>query len=307
MQQIQTKVGGLIGNLEKYSKVERSSSLDVTVNGSQDSIGGLVGEINQGIIENSYSTGTVIGKKNFCGGLVGYAKDPEIMNCYTTCTVKGNSNIGGFIGTVRNTGKIENCISIAIMERATDAKFDTGSDKNLIATGFNNNYEIKEFIGRATNASQGCIVGVSYEGNLTTEDFWKQQGDANIGNYGVYFDNTVWNIPTADRLAQGELPTLRGDGNPKGTTVTKPKRPEEVAGDSAASEAQPGIIANEKRKTGVIQTPKVKASKQEEKSKAKATATQKAKATNNAKNTNTTKSKVTKPKANTARKTNKRK
>ncbi len=254
-----TKVGGLIGNLEKYAKIEKSSSLDVNVNGSQDSVGGLVGEINKGSIENSYSTGTVTGKRNYCGGLVGYSTDPEIKNCYTTCKVKGQSYIGGFIGTVRNSGIVENCISLAIMESSTAAKFDTGSNSAIITNGFKNNYEIAEFIGRPSSNNSGVqagnIMAIAYNGandtvnqgkwlnGLNNKAFWDHNGDANIRDYGVKFDETIWKIPTDEELSKGELPTLLGAGNPVDTKVMKPQN---IQSQSEQISYQPEVFSNNK-------------------------------------------------------------
>ena len=81
-----------------------------------DNVGGLVGNMNRGSIENSYATGNVKGKKSV-GGLVGQAGDnndnttnnSSIINSYAMGDVTGETNLGGLVGDMSSTS--DNSIS----------------------------------------------------------------------------------------------------------------------------------------------------------------------------------------------------
>ena len=73
-----------------------------------DSVGGLVGYNNDGVISNCYTTGAVNGNSEYgcIGGLVG-VNGGTITACYATDSVSGNYDVGGLVGV--NGGTITAC------------------------------------------------------------------------------------------------------------------------------------------------------------------------------------------------------
>ncbi|MFC5471344.1 S-layer homology domain-containing protein [Cohnella suwonensis] len=79
---------------------------NVTITGG-DNVGGLVGESDNGLISNSYVTGSVSGT-NYVGGLIGYNYYTTISNSYAAATVSsGGERVGGLVGESHN-GLISN-------------------------------------------------------------------------------------------------------------------------------------------------------------------------------------------------------
>ncbi|MCX6773816.1 MAG: hypothetical protein NTY68_02340, partial [Candidatus Micrarchaeota archaeon] len=107
-------VGGLVGSTN-YGLVTNSSSTG-TVNG-RDTVGGLVGYLyswlKSGVV-NSYSAGTVKGTGNSVGGLIGVSAYPSVINSYSSCNVTGTNNVGGLDG-FNNGGYRTNCYATGIV------------------------------------------------------------------------------------------------------------------------------------------------------------------------------------------------
>jgi The GLUG motif len=106
--------GGLVGYLKSGSISDCYSTSTVSFIGSDwvpYNFGGLVGYSDGNIID-CYSTGAVTGGSNSYnpGGLVGDVNSGIISNCYSTCSVTGGATPGGLIGIIYN-GTISNCYS----------------------------------------------------------------------------------------------------------------------------------------------------------------------------------------------------
>ncbi len=87
---------GLFGQLGREAMVFDLAVEAVDVNGTDDYVGGLVGE-NDGAIATCYSTGVVKGDRRV-GGLVGRNDDGSVTSSYSDVAVSGNSDIGGLVG-----------------------------------------------------------------------------------------------------------------------------------------------------------------------------------------------------------------
>ncbi|NTW33505.1 MAG: hypothetical protein HGB12_12940, partial [Bacteroidetes bacterium] len=91
--------GGLIGM--NYGNVYRCYSAG-SVSG-HNKTGGLIGASYSGssnfIVENCYSTCLVSSSGNYVGGLIGIMGNGAVNNCYFAGSVSGISNVGGLIGT----------------------------------------------------------------------------------------------------------------------------------------------------------------------------------------------------------------
>jgi hypothetical protein len=79
--------------------------------GTGDSVGALVGLVEDGDISNCRATGRVSGAENV-GGLVGFSWSQDISNCYTAGEVLGDSWIGGLVG-IKYSRTLLNCRSVA--------------------------------------------------------------------------------------------------------------------------------------------------------------------------------------------------
>ena len=87
-------VGGLVGDIVDGSITNSYATGRVT---GFSAVGGLAGGIVDGSITNSYSTGSVTGT-DYVGGLVGGTEGGSITNSYATGSVKGTDYVGGLVG-----------------------------------------------------------------------------------------------------------------------------------------------------------------------------------------------------------------
>ena len=118
-----TKNLGLLGVLASSGELRDLWTADVSIVGSEDNVGGLVGSnagtvtqchyagtvggksdvgglagINAGTVTQSHSTGAVSGSYQCVGGLVGRNDVSVITCCYSTAGVTGIECVGGLIG-----------------------------------------------------------------------------------------------------------------------------------------------------------------------------------------------------------------
>lgn len=104
-------VGGVVGRIEDGS-VNNVSSSGATVSDDENndnSYGGLVGSIVNGTISNSSNYNTVSAKNN-AGGIVGYAKGANsITGCNNFGVIEVASRSAGIIGQLVSSKEISNC------------------------------------------------------------------------------------------------------------------------------------------------------------------------------------------------------
>ena len=98
-----TNFGGLVG--QSYSLIKDSHAsvnIETPVDGRIYAAGGLVGELNNNDILNSYSDGTLTGQLEMVGGLVGafrYSQgNHKIYQSYATGDINASYNVGGLVG-----------------------------------------------------------------------------------------------------------------------------------------------------------------------------------------------------------------
>jgi hypothetical protein len=140
--------------------------------------GGLVG-VNRGIVNNSYSTGSVTGSAHV-SGLVG-ANVGEVSNSYSTSSVTGDSYVGGLVGT--NSGTVSNSYS-------TGSVTGDGYVGGLVGINYeatiSNSYSTGSvtgdyyFVGGLVGANSGTVSNSYSTGSVT--------GDAVVG--GLVGDNS---------------------------------------------------------------------------------------------------------------------
>jgi hypothetical protein len=141
-------VGGLIGS--GRAPTFRDITVNAVVSGDSN-IGGIVGGISNGGIQNCSSKGTVTGTGNFVGGIVGNSL-AAISTARSSANVSGQNDIGGLVGY--NGGQQSNCYA-----RGTA----TGND----GVGGLCGYAARDAGGTITNCySTGLVTGVSGTGGL---------------------------------------------------------------------------------------------------------------------------------------------
>lgn len=111
-------VGGLIGSVDYAGTTISSSFSDVTVSAAGISVGGLIGE-SFGRVTSCYATGDVSTAKMTAnggiGGFIGYIRRGKVDNCFASGTVTVNDfsnviledrtyGVGGFVGIAEKSG-----------------------------------------------------------------------------------------------------------------------------------------------------------------------------------------------------------
>lgn len=170
-------VVGLFGNVAKHAIIKNVGLADVNITGD-DSVGGLVGTINDFVtISNCYATGNITANCNV-GGLVGdsLASNSSITNCFADVTVKSCSgNVGGLVGRSMNT-IIKNCYAAGECSSETI---------NISTEGMG---------GLIGDASSTELTSCYATGTVTSEDY-------NIGGLiGNAYDATIKNCYTTGSL-----------------------------------------------------------------------------------------------------------
>lgn len=96
----------------------RNLNVSGTVNSTVSYVGGIVGKVQAGTIENCSFSGSVSSSKSkayvggIAGGILGYGKKTiAIRDCYNTGSITGSDKAGGIVGQLQK-GTIENCYSI---------------------------------------------------------------------------------------------------------------------------------------------------------------------------------------------------
>ena len=100
-------IGGLVGYNDHGSVSCCYSSGAVT---GTDYVGGLVGNNYAGTVSTCYSTATVTGRGIYAGGLAGGNVYASLSDSYSTGAVTGDNSVGGLLGY--NYGCLSNCYSV---------------------------------------------------------------------------------------------------------------------------------------------------------------------------------------------------
>lgn len=148
--------------IDNVGVVENVGVVDARVTGFSQ-VGALAG-YNEGIVNNSYSTGTVTGD-SFVGGLVGW-NQATLSNSYSDCSVTGDSRIGGLTGdNWYHRCIVSNCYSTGSVAGSTQVGGLVGH--NRWGSSVSNSYST----GSVTGSIQvGGLVG--YNTATVRNSFW---------------------------------------------------------------------------------------------------------------------------------------
>lgn len=170
-------VSGNIGGLATTAEMIENSSFEGTVEG-KGTVGGLAASVNGDII-NSYTKGSVISDDD-AGGLVGEINRGSIENSYSEADVSGLFRVGGLVGYGGGGGyfKITNSYSTGDITATTRNGYATnlaggivgyindGSIDNCYATG---NVTSTDTAGGLAGVAHGSIENSYATGNITSQ------------------------------------------------------------------------------------------------------------------------------------------
>ena len=220
--------GYMIGNNITIDKIEVTGRITGT-----EGIGGLIGRIQGGIINNCHSSATVEGISNI-GGLLGFAGGTGfvISSSYSTGLVSGLNNVGGLIGDLNSffdkpascsDCKISNSFSTSVVV-AIDPGLHIGG---LIGRSFN--VEVRDSFATGTVLTTaryvGGLIGDANEGTLIRSSFAANSVSGNLDFAAVagfnFMTRYIDNVHVNDRglvnaLAVNFSPP--GSLNPSGTS-----------------------------------------------------------------------------------------
>ncbi len=101
-------VGCLVG--ENKGEIRKSYGNCMSYSNQETVVGGLVG-VNKGEIIQSHASGAIINGK-ISGGLVGNIENGKIENSYSTTAVNGRIMVGGMAGQMVGSSEVKNCYSM---------------------------------------------------------------------------------------------------------------------------------------------------------------------------------------------------
>lgn len=230
--------GGLIGIVASGAPIITNCSSSGTVTGQGlRNVGGLLGYLNSGTVQKSFSTANVINSASdqgntggFIGGINSNGNNTLIEDCFATGNVSGGTNnngtewrngIGGFIGTKRTeyngyTKTIRNCYSTGVVSQ-TGTSADIGGFIGRFAINYEpsvsptitNCYWDTE---RSTQASSAGGAGtglttanMKIQGSFTDWDFtntWKMSSSITYDGYpALEWAKGYSTAPTSNQIA----------------------------------------------------------------------------------------------------------
>lgn len=227
--------GGNTDPIEACAMIGGSVSVD---NGSF--VGGLVGRLKGGTMQNCYATGSVQSRQDV-GGLVGLAwENAKIQNCYATGSVQGEADVGGLAGYAFYA-QIQSCYAAGEVTGSSSSVgglvggSSGGGTKDCVAMNpkiSGQAIDKNRMIGHAWSSTSirnnyaWARMKVGDDDNIRGYD-----GDVNGGNvlasggllyYDSYFyndtpfpwrnfDTNIWDLRSTER---GRLPSLRMGDDP---------------------------------------------------------------------------------------------
>ncbi|MBN2165952.1 MAG: T9SS type A sorting domain-containing protein [Marinilabiliaceae bacterium] len=177
--------GGLVGSIE--NSIIDNCFVTGSINGNNE-VGGLIGRNGLNMtVKNSYANCDVSGD-DFIGGFIGRNdgnNNTSVTNSFSTGSVYGNSFVGGFVGSNYNQSVIQDCYSRSSVTVTPDAeKFAAFAGRNenatifkCYATGF------VDYDNDVTVYSKGfvgsCVTGSNY---YMSNNYWDTETSLQVSN-----------------------------------------------------------------------------------------------------------------------------
>lgn len=132
-------VGGIVGKVQAGTIENCSFSGSVSSSKSKAYVGGIAGGLNSANVTISGCANTADVTGGYAGGILGYWRTAAtIQNCYNTGSITGSDKAGGIVGQL-SSGTIENCYSTGAVGGAASQKggifaFSNATVKNCYYT-----------------------------------------------------------------------------------------------------------------------------------------------------------------------------
>ena len=108
-------VGGIVGKVQAGTIENCSFSGSVSSSKSKAYVGGIAGGLNSANVTISGCANTADVTGGYAGGILGYWRTAAtIQNCYNTGSITGSDKAGGIVGQL-SSGTIENCYSTGVV------------------------------------------------------------------------------------------------------------------------------------------------------------------------------------------------
>lgn len=130
-------VGALIGKSSWIFEISNCYAANVTITGSEDYVGGLLGTNHSAFVNYCWTSGTVSGRDRV-GGLAGFHRSKGIDNNYSSAVVNGSDNVGGLIGRIDAGGNITDCYSVGKVNGTSNTGGLIGSTAASVTTSYYN-------------------------------------------------------------------------------------------------------------------------------------------------------------------------
>ena len=199
-----SNVGGLVG---WNDGIITNSYATGSVSGTRTA-GGLVGRNSGGTITNSYATGFVLESDSAsAGGLVGW-NDGTITNSYATGSVSGDGNAGGLVGYNLN-GTIMNSYATGSVPGDGNAGGLVGWNDGIITNSYATGSVPGDFIvGGLVGRNQGIITNSYATGSVSASS------NFSVGGLVGYNGGTIMNsYATSSVSGGGRVGGLVGDND----------------------------------------------------------------------------------------------
>jgi hypothetical protein len=185
--------GGLVGN-HHTGTIENSYAVGMVEGDGW--AGGLIG-LNQAGITQCYSTGDVSGSWRL-GGLVGEHDEGTIDNCYSLSGVSGHNEVGGLVGVTTDGGTISNCYSVGSVTGSTYVGGVLGRNYegtiensfwDIITSGRGNMCGGEDTGGNGCDDTFGKITVLIQIESTFTDAGWDFVGEATNGTDNIWIIN----------------------------------------------------------------------------------------------------------------------
>jgi hypothetical protein len=203
---------GLFGQLAFGGQVRQLGIRDVSISGSGETVGGLVGD-NAGSVTQCRTTGA-IGCLWAAGGLVG-VNHGSVAQCYSMAAVNGYGNFGGLVGSSTSHGTVAQCYSTGTVTGWGGGGLGAGGESERSATDC--------FWDTQTSGVSGSAAGGA--GKTTAEMHCAT-------TFVCWADNGVWTIDEGE-----DYPRLWWENRPG-----EPLTATELFGGGVGTEADPYLI-----------------------------------------------------------------
>jgi len=177
------EAGGIVGKIEgSNARISSCSNFGVIESSQGSRVGGIVGFVNHGLIDDCSNFGIISGA-NYVGGIAGVSENGTVRNCFNSANVSGAYAIGGLVG-IDITSLVSNC-------------FNTGDISGAIFIYYSDIDIYGNNIGGIAGSNNGTLTNCYNTGNIDTPslEYGCCIGGVVGNNTGFIFtDNTFTNI-----------------------------------------------------------------------------------------------------------------